>query len=76
MNRLNIYAKLLRENLERKGCEFIMQRAETISRSIVMQFYHRNIPQFVIEKCFMPLKCNYRMEYGKDIVTILIQEEI
>ena len=72
-NRLTIYAKLLKDNLTGKGCDFIMQRAEPVSNSIVMQFRHNNISQSIIGKCLDPLKCIYRMEYGKDIVTLLLQ---
>ena len=76
MNRLNIYAKLLKDNLTKEGCEFVVQRAETISRSIIMQFYHKHIPEHLIHKLLDTLNCNYRLEYGVDIVTILLQEEI
>ena len=74
--RLNIYAKLLKDNLTEEGCEFIMQRGEHISRSMIMQFYHKHIPEQTIHKFLDMLNCNYRLEYGKDIVTILLQEEI
>ena len=71
-NRLVIYAKLLKDNLTKEGCEFIMQKADVISNSIIMQFHHNHILEQKIHKHLDTLKCNYRMEYGTDIVTILL----
>ena len=75
-NRLTIYAKLLKDNLTRKGCDFIMQRAEPVSNSIVMQFHRNNVPEQVITCAVDSLKCIHMIELGKDITTILIQEEL
>ena len=75
-NQLAVYSKLLKENLERNGCMFIMQKSETISRSLILQFHRNNVSETVIHKAVEPLHCTHMVELGKDIVTILLQEEI
>ena len=72
-NRLVIYAKLLKDNLTEEGCEFIMQRADVVSNSMLMQFHHNKVPENGINKLLAALRCNYRMEYGEDVVTLLLQ---
>ncbi len=75
-NRLVIYANLIKDNLTKEGCEFVMQKAELVSRSMIMQFHHKNVPEQIINKTLSVLRCIYRIEYGKDVVTILLQEDL
>lgn len=74
-NRLVIYAKLLKDNLTKEGCEFIMQRADVVSNSMLMQFHHNKVPEQKIIKIVSALHCIYRVEYGIDVVTLLLQME-
>lgn len=75
-NKLVIYANVLKDNLTREGCSFIMQKAEPISRSILMQFNRNNVQQNIINRAVEVLKCIHMVELGKDTLTILLQEEI
>ena len=75
-NRLVIYAKLLKDNLIRNGCGFIMQKSEPISRSIIMQFNRNNVSQNTINRAVEVLKCIHMVELGKDTVTVLLQEDL
>ena len=75
-NQLVIYSNLLKESLKRNGCTFIMQKSETISRSLILQFKRNGTDEKVIHKAVEPLHCIHMVELGKDIVTILLQEEI
>jgi len=72
-NRLAIYSKLLRDNLTKEGCEFIIQKAEPVSNSIILRFHHNHVLENSIGKMLLALNCTYRMEYGADEVTILLQ---
>ena len=74
-NRLVIYAKLLKDNLTKEGCEFIMQKADNVSESMIMQFHHNIVSEQGIHRHLDTLRCNYRMEYGIDVVTILLFKE-
>ena len=75
-NQLVIYSNLLKENLKRNGCTFIMQKSETLSRSLILQFKRNGTDEKVIHNVVEPLHCIHMVELGKDIVTILLQEEI
>ena len=74
-NRLAIYSKLLRDNLTNKGCTFIMQKSETVSKSIILQFHRNNVDGNIINHAVDVLKCVHMVELGEDVVTILLQEE-
>lgn len=75
-NRLLSYADLLRRSFVENGCTFIMQKADTVSESIILQFHHNKVSESVLHKKLEKQRCSYRMEYGKDIVTILLFKEI
>lgn len=75
-NRLAIYSNLLKDNLVRNGCEFIMQNSEPVSRSIIMQFNRNNVSQNTINRAVEVLKCIHMVELGKDTVTVLLQEDL
>ena len=73
VNRLVMYAKIVKDNLVKEGCEFIMQKVDTVSGSIIIQFHRNNLPENIFGKAVEPLKCVHRIELGKDIVKILLQ---
>lgn len=75
-DRLAIYSKILKDNLAEQGCIFIMQKSELISRSLVLQFHHKQVPEQLIHKIVSGFKCTHMIQYGNDVVTILLQEEI
>lgn len=75
-NQLMLYSNLLKNNLKDKGCTFIMQKSETISRSLILQFHRNEVSETVIHNSVDSLHCIHMVELGKDIVTILLQEEI
>ncbi len=75
-NCLGIYSKLLRDNLTRRGCTFIMQKADVVSQSIILQFTRNNVDADVINRAVEVLKCIHMVELGKDTITILLQEEL
>ena len=75
-NKLLSYANLIKTNCIKNGCTFIMQKADTVSESIILQFHHNNVSGDILHSMLEHQKCSYRMEYGKDIVTILLFKEI
>lgn len=75
-NKLLSYVNLVKTNFAENGCTFIMQKADTVSESIIVQFRHNTISESVLHRILEKQKCSYRMEYGKDIVTVLLFKEI
>jgi len=75
-NQLMFYSNILKNNLTEKGCMFIMQKSEPVSRSLILQFHRNGITEMSVHKAVEPLRCIHRIELGKDIITILLQEEI
>ena len=74
-NKLLSYANLLKLDFVENGCTFIMQKADTVSESIILQFHHNKVSESVLHRILEKQKFSYRMEYGKDIVTVLLFKE-
>ena len=75
-NKLLSYADLIKTNFTENSCTFIMQKAVTFSESIIVHFRHNTTFESVLHRILEKQKCSYRMEYGKDIVTVLLFKEI
>lgn len=74
-SKLLSYANLLKLDFVENGCTFIMQKADTVSESIILQFHHNKISEPILHRILEKQKFSYRMEYGKDIVTVLLFKE-
>ena len=74
-NKLLSYANLIKTNFVENGCTFIMQKADVVSESIILQFHHNKVSEPVLHSILEHQKFSYRMEYGKDVVTILLFKE-
>jgi hypothetical protein len=75
-NKLLSYANLIKTNFVENGCTFIMQKADVVSESIILQFHHNTVLEITLHSILEHQKCSYRMEYGKDIVIVLLFKEI
>ena len=74
-NKLLSYANLVKTNFVENGCTFIMQKADIVSESIILQFHRNAVLETTLHNILEHQKYSYRMEYGNDIVTVLLFKE-